>query len=1170
MKIKEIFEKKIDRAIETVIKADDRDHISDEVAEYVITDEISKKIGAFFQAYNSYAGANGVWISGFFGSGKSHLLKILSYVLENKEFDGNKSGEIFANKITDNALLKADVQAATRIPSESILFNIDQQAQITTKTDANAVLSVFYKVFFDHLGYYGFQPHVAEFEMWVDKKGQYRAFKEKFQQRHGKLWEAARLDYWDPDVTDDIAEVLAELNNSTADKYETVLDKLEDGHKQSIENLSERVSEYIRTKPAGFRLNFFVDEVGQYISDNTKLMTNLQTVAESLATKSKGQAWIFVTSQEDMEKVMGEMNKKVQNDFSKIQARFRIKVSLTSKNVDEVIEKRLLDKKAAPKKQLMEVFKKDNAHLDTLLSFSEAGRQFKKYKSAEDYANKFPFVPYQFDMFQQCRRRLSEHNAFQGKHASVGERSMLGVFQQVILSIGDRDDKAIVSFDKMYEGIRNELRGEIQSSISMAENTLGAKAFAVKVLKALFMVKYFREFKPTRRNISVLMLDAANVDLKKHEDEIEKALNILENQSYVQRNGETYEFLTDDEKDIEQEIKELDIEDAAINKLLDQLFFGEILGAKRFKYIENNQSYDFSSKLDGTFLNKEKELVIEIISENYNDYTNELVLQSQTMGTGLLRVILPSNSLFMKDLKMYLRTYKYAMQAKSDRPEVKMIINEKNIQNSLRKKHLAVVARKLMSEATIYMNGSKYEMGQTIDGKLKIIKAFQNLIKTVYPNLRMLGKTVYSEDTIKSVIADQADDLFKSDDTTITEAEREILNFVTRRKSQSDRTTLSDLRTQLTKKPYGWYPNAIWTIAAKLHKRGKVEFKQNGNLLEDSNVLQAMLNSAQYSTTLLEPLKIIDVKAIKGLKTLYEEAFDEKCAAKEGKDVANAFKDKLKDMSVEVNKLLLQKRNYPFLSSLEEFGEHLDVWSRKDYNYYLDNRLDFEDKLLDTKEEVYAKVQRFMKGDQVKIFDRINTFLKGDTSNFAYVESEELATLKALVQHPKPYNGSLIKDAKTAKDALTKKVKTLIESEKKAAMTTVENAIADLKSKEEYDQLAATDQQSLLRPLQQEMANLQDKRYIGLIREVKHKVEDNLLPKLLNEMMTLAHPPVTDSAGVASEPLIKYVRKSKIKVNYTKKELRTEADVDAYVAALRTALKAEINKNNRIFLKDES
>src|SRR5690554_4397759 len=362
MIIKNIFQKKIDRNIETVIKADDRENISEEVTEYVITNEIAKKIRDFFQQYNNYAGANGVWISGFFGSGKSHLLKILSYVLENKEYDGDKSGEVFAAKIEDDEMLKGDVLSATRIPSESILFNIDQQAQITSKSNENAILSVFYKVFFDHLGFYGFQPHVAEFEMWVDKQGHYDQFKEQFKSKLGKSWEEMRMDYFDPAVTDAIAEVLGDLNNTDASKYENILDDIEDRQKQSIEDFSLRVQDYLQTKPKGFRLNFFVDEVGQYVSDNVKLMLNLQTIAESLATKTKGNSWILVTSQEDMEKVVGDMNKQQQNDFSRIQARFKIKIPLTSANVDEVIEKRLLKKEDEPQKHLVSIYKKEKAH----------------------------------------------------------------------------------------------------------------------------------------------------------------------------------------------------------------------------------------------------------------------------------------------------------------------------------------------------------------------------------------------------------------------------------------------------------------------------------------------------------------------------------------------------------------------------------------------------------------------------------------------------------------------------------------------------------------------------------------------------------------------------------------------------------------------------------------
>lgn len=141
IKLPDYFVKPYDRVIETVIMADDQNHIYDEVSEYVVTHDISNKISDFFEAYRDKGSTNGVWISGFFGSGKSHLLKILSYVLENKHYDQEKLGEMFASKIKEDAKLKADIlQSIEKYKSESILFNIDQQAQITNKNDPNALL----------------------------------------------------------------------------------------------------------------------------------------------------------------------------------------------------------------------------------------------------------------------------------------------------------------------------------------------------------------------------------------------------------------------------------------------------------------------------------------------------------------------------------------------------------------------------------------------------------------------------------------------------------------------------------------------------------------------------------------------------------------------------------------------------------------------------------------------------------------------------------------------------------------------------------------------------------------------------------------------------------------------------------------------------------------------
>lgn len=1160
MKINSIFQKNINRNIETVIKADDRDHISDEVAEYVITNEISKKIREFFSAYNSYAGANGVWISGFFGSGKSHLLKILSYVLENKEFDGYSSGDLFAEKIEDDQMLKGDVISACKIPSESILFNIDQQAQITSKEDANAILEVFYKVFYDHLGYYGFIPHVAQFEMWLDEEGILDDFKNKFKITNGNEWDDVRKNYFDIKLQQDLSSVLGELKGVGPDDYIDILDKLEENHKQSIEDFCNRVQQYISKQQKGFRLNFFVDEVGQYISDNTKLMLNLQTIAETLATKTKGSSWILVTSQEDMEAIVGDMNKSQQNDFSRIQARFKIKIPLTSANVDEVIEKRLLTKNEEAKTELKKVFDKQSDHLRTIYSFSDAGVQFRGYKNDFDFINKFPFLPYQFDLFQQCRRALSTHNAFQGKHSSVGERSMLGVFQQVTQKLGESDLTELVSFDRMFEGIRNELKGEIQSSIMVAENNLG-NSFAIQVLKTLFLVKYYTSFKTTKRNISVLLIDSYSVDLKDHDRKIEEALNLLENQSYIQRNGELYEFLTDDEKDVEQEIKEVDADDQAVNQLLKEILFDEVIRDNKIKFDENKQDYKFTIKVDGALLSREEELSIEIITPNYHYYNEVNEIASQTMGTSQMRLRLPEDGAFIKDVKMYIRTNKYIKQNHSTslKLERKRILQEKAVQNNERKSNLVVLANQLLSRSEVFINGTPQEISSTSEGKTKVIKAFQILIKSVYANLRMLGNQQYTEDTIRRIILSTQDDLFGTDDATISEAENEILIVLERRKRQSDRTSLNDLKNHFSIKPFGWYQSATWSMVARLYKRGKIEIKQDSNLLEDHQVIDALMISSNYGNTLVEVQRDIDPTLIRELKSLYSEAFDETCPHQEAKDIAIGFKDKLSSLYQDINGLILNANNYPFLNLLLPIQEQMRSWVGKDYSYFLLNRPEYEDTLLDAKEDLIDPIKKFMNGDQRKIYDDIRLLVNSDTTNLSFVDGDEMDELRSVISHEKPFVGNLIREAKATMDSLKTKILEKIKNEKELAVERVNNIISHFKEKDEFSQLNDGQKEEVLMPFNLALREIKEERYISNIRNIALRVQDSIEAKQLTELLKLT------SKGQEKDDVL-YIKANNIIISYDKRELKTDEDVDEYIETLREKYKDQISKSRRIIL----
>ena len=579
--LKTIFKKPVDRPIEGVIKADDEASLRLEIEEYVLTNEVEKRLESFLDAYNNYEGANGVWVSGFFGSGKSHLLKMLALLLENREIDGVPAIDLFLPKCVDNEILRGDLKRAVAIPSKSILFNIDQKADVISKTQIDALLAVFVKVFDEMCGYYGKQGHIAQFERDLDSRGLYEEFKTAYQVISGKDWhkgrEQALLE------SQSIAKAYAKVTGDPETAALGILDKYRSQYRVSIEDFADQVKAYVDRQSPDFRLNFFVDEVGQYIAENVKLMTNLQTIAESLATKCRGRAWVIVTAQEDMNTVVGEMGHQQSNDFSKIQARFANRMKLTSADVAEVIQKRLLLKNDEGVQLLSDVYHSQANNFKTLFDFADGSQTYRNFQDRDHFIHSYPFIPYQFALFQAAIANLSQHNAFEGKHSSVGERSMLGVFQQVAIQIGSHEIGQLATFDQMFEGIRTALKTNIQRAILQSEKHLDSP-FAIRLLKTLFLVKYVKEFKPTLRNLCVLMLDGFNQDLPQLRKTVEEALNLLEQQTYIQRNGEFYEYLTDEEKDVEQEIKNTEVESTEVAAELEKIVFDHVIKNKKIRY----------------------------------------------------------------------------------------------------------------------------------------------------------------------------------------------------------------------------------------------------------------------------------------------------------------------------------------------------------------------------------------------------------------------------------------------------------------------------------------------------------------------------------------------------------------------------------------------------------
>lgn len=192
MMIRDMFADDINRKINGVIKVDQAadDVIEQELNEYVITRELKKHFITFFNyygdAFDQPTADMGVWISGFFGSGKSHFLKMLSYLLENKEVKGIRSVERFRKKFEDDPATFMLIDRAIKGTTETILFNIDIEG--FSNKDKTAVLRVFAKMFYNHLGFYGENLKVAMMERYIDQQGKTEEFRRVFEEKKGKSW----------------------------------------------------------------------------------------------------------------------------------------------------------------------------------------------------------------------------------------------------------------------------------------------------------------------------------------------------------------------------------------------------------------------------------------------------------------------------------------------------------------------------------------------------------------------------------------------------------------------------------------------------------------------------------------------------------------------------------------------------------------------------------------------------------------------------------------------------------------------------------------------------------------------------------------------------------------------------------------------------------------------
>jgi hypothetical protein len=1156
MKLKELFQKPLDRPIEGVIKADDNASLLNEIEEYVVTNEVAKRLEDFLAAYKNSKNANGGWISGFFGSGKSHLLKMLALILENRIVEGQSTIDLFLPKCEGNEFLLAELKRVSQSPSKSMLFNIDQKADtINKKVDLDALLSVFVKVFDEMCGYYGKVGHIARFERDLDIRGQLEGFRNAFLEVSGKNWDQGREQALMEGSN--IAKSYAQISGDSPDLAIGILDKYRSDYKVSIEDFAEQVNTFIVRKehPANFRVNFFVDEIGQYIADNTKLMTNLQTIAESLATKCRGRAWVIVTAQEHMTAVIGEMSSKQGNDFSKIQARFKCRMNLTSTNVAEVIQMRLLLKTIEGSQKLAQIYKEESNNFRTLFDISEGGRSYQNYRDLDHFVQCTPFVPYQFDLCQLAIENLSTHNAFEGRHTAVGERSMLGVFQEAAKQISDHPLGQLATFDLIYEGICKTLKGQIQSQILHAERTLNDH-YAIQILKVLFLVKYVKEFKSNVQNICTLMLGDLKQDMTQLKKRVTESLNLLEQEAYIERNGDVYEFLTDEEKDVETAIRATEIETAQMLKQIETTVFDQIISDKKIRY-KHNQDYPFTKKLDDKIYGPLNELTIHITSPFHEYAGDEATLRAQCTGRDELLICMAPDAGFLKDLTNYLKTDKYIQQKTSavTSDKVQRILDRKRQQNEQLSKGLKLRIEALVCSAKLFAQGEEVETVDT-GAQKRIFAGFHALIVRVHPHHAMLPERQFKESDLADHLKSTTDLLFAEADG-LQEPRQEMMSFIHSNSPIGTRITVKALLERHERKPYGWSYAAILYITGSLCANGKLEARQNGEIIQIKALAGALCNSKNHSEIIVNPLIDYTESQVRRLKDFYGEMFDMPPGATEARALAAQTSNALIELHDEFQRHVAHRASYPILvKSIQAVVTKLSEFKAKPASWLLDDLDQHSEILLTLKETEINFVRKFWAGPQKNIFDEAAQFIKENTENFAHLKGNESDQLIGFLKSEVIVGADHFREIKSLQANLSEQIKHLLDTEKLRATAKIQELLDRAKLLPAFETGSDEQKQEAVGIFESTVYKIGQKLTIAVIKDEALRFEETNYPNLLQ---TIEHwAPKSDTSLPTSSVQLKAVS-----VGYNKVWIADRDDVELYIEALRAALIAEIETGNK-------
>lgn len=579
MKIRDCIERPLSDEPQSVVKVYETAKLRTDIQEYVLTDRLAQDLGRVLEAVVDSArpGAAGsenvgIWISGFFGSGKSHFAKLAGHLLADSPLGDDAARSLFRELLhrsrpADDYLRELFQQAANyRLACRLVTFDIT--VLHSPAADGNVGLT-FLRALYHSLGLSDVIPF-AQRELELQAADRYEQFLQVYEARARVSWEE------DKDLTTSsalFAECLAELLPHRYSTPQLAAESLRLSLEQAtshmtIDAVGDSLLRWLETAQraaagkAQQRLVFVADEVGAWAGRDLKRIEQLRSLIDVLSVKGRGRIWLLATSQEKLSAVVQNTTAD-QQLLQRLEARFGVNVHMESSEVGTVIEDRILRKRPTSRAALVDLWQNRQAMLRDVAESPglELGANYRR-ADRDYFVADYPFLPYQIEAAADI------FGGMRGVKVSSGARSMIRVVFDATRELADAELGAVVSWDRIFDSANrdNEFADELYlgshglEHLSSADRHVeGTPMVPSRLLKTLWLMEKSPRIPRTGGNLARLLVNRLDSDILKMEFQVAETMAALAQRNFVRQEVTTgqWKFLTQDEVTVEKIVRRL-------------------------------------------------------------------------------------------------------------------------------------------------------------------------------------------------------------------------------------------------------------------------------------------------------------------------------------------------------------------------------------------------------------------------------------------------------------------------------------------------------------------------------------------------------------------------------------------------------------------------------------